>query len=342
MSKDGITVLSLFDGMSCGQIALDKLNIKVNNYYASEIKPHGIAVTQKNYPNTIQLGDITKISYDDGILKVFESRDEMVDYYIGNKDIKYQSFNIGNVDLLMGGSPCQNFSIACITDKRKGLDGDKSKLFYEYLRILKEVKPKYFLLENVGSMASNERDKISDYLQVHPIRINSKLVSGALRDRYYWTNIDVKNIPTDKNIKFQDILTSGYTNKEKCPCLLEGHSRPNSDKLRLTRRYLEKSFVPVVFESKEHYDELIEHYNTYYKGLSAKEVDSIRDTIDNSIYEKVRTLNNIEMERLQTVPEGYTDILNEKQSASLLGDGWTVDVIAHILSFADFNTYELN
>lgn len=342
MNKNGITVLSLFDGMSCGQIALDKLHINVDKYYASEIKPHGIAVTQKNYPGTIQLGDITKISYDNGILKVFESRDEMVKYYNDDKNINYRSFEIGNIDLLMGGSPCQNFSIACITNKREGLKGDKSTLFYEYLRLLKEVKPKYFLLENVGSMINDERDKISNYLKVHPMRINSKLVSGALRDRYYWTNIEVKNNPVDKNIKFQDILTSGYVNKDKSPCLLESNSRPPSDKLRLTRRYLEKSFIPIVFESKEHYEELIEHYNTYYKGLSAKEVDEIRDTIDNSIYEKVRTLNNTEMERLQTVPEGYTDILNEKQSASLLGDGWTVDVIAHILSFANFNTYKEN
>lgn len=123
MSK--LKVLSLFDGMSCGQIALNGIGIKDYTYYASEIKPHAIKVTQKNYPNTIQLGDVTKVKYEDGIL------------YSENGE-----FEVGDIDLVIGGSPCQNFSAACIKEKRLGLDGEKSKLFYEYLRILEEVNPK--------------------------------------------------------------------------------------------------------------------------------------------------------------------------------------------------------
>ena len=119
-----MNVLSLFDGMSCGQIALERAGIKVDNYYASEIKKHAIKVTMDNYPNTIQLGDVTKIQYNDGIL------------YTENGN-----FNVGKIDLLIGGSPCQDFSLLKVNGK--GLDGDKSRLFYEYLRLLNEIKPKY-------------------------------------------------------------------------------------------------------------------------------------------------------------------------------------------------------
>ena len=127
--ENGIKVLSLFDGISCGQIALERAGIKVDKYYASEIKKHAIKVTMEHFPNTIQIGDVTKVSYNDGIL------------YTENGE-----FNIGNIDLLIGGSPCQDFSL--INPKGKGLKGDKSRLFYEYLRLLNEIKPKYFLLEN--------------------------------------------------------------------------------------------------------------------------------------------------------------------------------------------------
>ena len=152
-----MNVLSLFDGMSCGQIALERAGIKVDNYYASEIKKHAIKVTMENYPNTIQLGDVTKIQYKDGIL------------YTENGN-----FNVGKIDLLIGGSPCQDFSLLKVGGK--GLDGDKSKLFYEYLRLLNEIKPKYFLLENVR-MKKESRIQLNQYLGVDGIDINSSLVS---------------------------------------------------------------------------------------------------------------------------------------------------------------------
>lgn len=263
-----MNVLSLFDGMSCGQIALERAGIKVDKYYASEIKPHAVKVTQFNYPNTIQLGDVFDIDL--------------------NK--------LPQIDLLIGGSPCQDLSIAM--RDRQGLEGIKSKLFWEYVRILKKVKPKYFLLENVARMKTEDRDVISKILGVEPVRINSSLVSAQLRDRFYWTNIPNVTAPKDKKIKLQDVLESGYTDREKSRALLVSDSRPLKDKKKMLIRY--KKFTTIVFESKD--------------------MNPIN----------IRYLTQLEMERLQTVPVGYTQIIKRDQAADLLGDGWTVDVIAHI------------
>jgi len=266
-----MNVLSLFDGMSCGQIALERAGIKVDKYFASEIKPHAIKVTQHNYPDTIQLGDITKLKYS------------------GNHKI----------DLLIGGSPCQNFSNAQWNGQRNGLDGVKSGLFYEYVRLLKETNPKYFLLENV-KMKKEYQDIISEILGVEPININSKLISAGMRNRLYWTNIPNVTIPEKKNIVFSDILTSGYTPKEKAYCLLESESRPQKTNWKRFRRWRKKGFVNIVFETED--------LNLF----------------------KNRILNQTELERLQTIPEGYTSVLSRNDAACLIGDGWTVDVIAHI------------
>jgi len=267
----GINVLSLFDGMSCGQIALNKLGIKYDNYFASEIKPHAIKVTQHNYPNTKQVGDITKLKGSD----------------------------LPQIDLLIGGSPCQNFSNAQWNGQRNGLDGEKSGLFYEFVRLLEETKPKYFLLENV-KMKKEYQDIISGLLGVQPININSKLVSAGMRNRLYWTNIPNVTIPDKIEIDFQDILTSGYTTKKKAYCLLESESRPQKTNWKRFRRWRKKGFVNIVFE-----------------------------TPDLNLF-KNRILNQTELERLQTVPDGYTGCLSRNDAACLLGDGWTVDVIAHI------------
>jgi DNA (cytosine-5)-methyltransferase 3A len=281
-----MNVLSLFDGMSCGQQALERAGIKVDKYFAAEIKPHAIKVTQHNYPNTIQLGDVRNIKATD----------------------------LPKIDLLIGGSPCQDFSQA--NKERKGLQGEKSSLFYEYLRLLEECNPKYFLLENVA-MDNLSYQIISDHLKTYPIDINSELVSAQLRQRSYWTNIGPESfdlfgfrkcdipLPKDKKIYLQDILESGYTDRLKSTCILEGWSRPHNvnsiDKIK--KRY-DKGFTTIVFNSED-YD--------YKKG--------------------VRFLNSIEMERLQTVKEGYTSILSRNDAACLLGDGWTVDVIAHIFKY---------
>jgi len=284
-------VLSLFDGMSCGQIALERAGIKVDQYFSCEIKPHAIKVTQANYPNTIQLGDITKISIE-------ESHLNKGTYWIVNKETGGYIYNIGSgFDLVIGGSPCQDFSQA--NKVRDGLEGAKSGLFYEFVRLLEEAKPKYFMLENV-KMKKEPQDIISGLLGVEPININSKLITAGMRNRNYWTNIPNVTVPEKIEANFSDILTSGYTTKEKAYCLLESESRPQKTNWKRFRRWRKKGFVNIVFETED--------LNLF----------------------KNRILNQTELERLQTVPEGYTKLLNRNDAACLLGDGWTVDVITHI------------
>ena len=281
MNTNNMNVLSLFDGMSCGQIALERVGIKINNYYASEIKKHAIEVTQHNYPKTIQLGDVKKIK---------------------TKDLP-------KIDLLIGGSPCQDFSRA--NKERKGIKGEKSSLFFEYVRLLKECKPKYFLLENV-IMSEYNYWFICNELNCEPVRICGSLVSGALRDRLYWTNIPpfsyditgrlISNIfpPKDKKITLQSILDSGYSKKRKHNCLtLNCCSVRNIDSM--IHREKTTGMTTLIFEEKS-FD--------YSKGI--------------------RYVNKSELERLHNIPEGYTDILTFNQANDVIGDGWTVDVVAHI------------
>jgi DNA (cytosine-5)-methyltransferase 3A len=277
-----MNVLSLFDGISCGQIALNKCNIDYSNYYSSEIKKSAIKVTQHNYPNTIQLGDVRNITKN----------------------------TLPNIDLLMGGSPCQDFSRA--NKLQKGIEGKKSSLFWEYVRLLKELNPKYFLLENVR-MKQEWQNLISNELGVQPIRINSSLVSGVLRDRFYWTNIPIYNNLVDKNILLKDILDYGYVDRDKGLCLLESYSRPLADPIKIARRYLKYGFWQVVFKDEETYNKIRANYD----------LTTIGD---------VRYLNSNEMERAQTVPLGYTKVLSRNEAAGVLGDSWTVDIIAHIFN----------
>jgi DNA (cytosine-5)-methyltransferase 3A len=195
---------------------------------------------------------------------------------------------------------CQSFSQAMKTDMRVGLaDKERSGLFLECYRILKEVNPTYFLLENVASMKKEDRDFLSECMGVQPIRINSKLVGPALRDRLYWTNIPNVTQPEDKHITLQSILTSGYTDREKARALLVSDSRPLTDKKRMMHRYRDTGFTTIVWEEKGNDD-------------------------------SIRYMNQTELERCQTVPEGYTKCLTRNEAANVLGDGWTIDVIAHI------------
>ena len=172
--------------------------------------------------------------------------------------------------------------------------------FWEYVRVLKYIQPKWFLLENVARAKKEDIDYISLVLGVKPIRINSSLVSAQLRDRMYWTNIPGVTQPEDKHIKLQDILTSGYADREKARCLLVSDSRPLKDKKRMIHRYYDTGFTTLVFE------DLKDKENT------------------------CRYFNQTELERLQTLPAGYTKELNRNQAANVIGDAWTVDVIAHI------------
>ena len=279
-----MNVLSLFDGMSCGQIALNKANIKYDNYFASEIKKHAIETTQLNYPKTIQLGDITKIKASD----------------------------LPKIDLLIGGSPCQDFS--SVNRERKGLQGLKSNLFFEYMRLLKETNPKYYLLENV-QMIPEHFAILCNYMGTYPFETCGSLVSGENRRRLFWTNIgpyyydlfefrhcDIPQ-PKNKNIYLQSVLTSGYTDLKKACCLRLTDSI-SKDIVKAKHRYNIRGFETIIFDSPD-YD--------FKKGY--------------------RPLNQIELERLHNIPEGYTKNLNVKKAHDLIGDGWTVDIIVHIFSF---------
>jgi DNA (cytosine-5)-methyltransferase 3A len=282
MSK-GINVLSLFDGMSCGQIALERAGVKVNNYYASEIKKSAIKVTQSNYPNTIQLGDVTKLNVS----------------------------SLPKIDLLIGGSPCQDFSLLKINGK--GLQGDKSKLFYDYLRIKQELNPKYFLLENVKMKKQNEKD-LDNYLGVKGLHINSRLVSYQNRPRIYWTNIPKASIPLDKGINFQDYKE---TNTEVCKQYVLNRT-PSRERMwsngqgkNNTEGCANVTYSDKIFCLTRNQD------RAPNSGLVA-------------FGDWCRYLTREELEQAQTVPLGYTSTVSINQAQDLLGDGWTVDVIAHL------------
>lgn len=301
MMEKGINVLSLFDGMSCGRIALDRAGIKVDNYFSSEIKKHAIKVANENFPQDTlnRLGDVTKI----------------------------KGVDLPKIDLLIGGSPCQDFSGA--NKERLGLEGTKSGLFFEYVRLLEETSPKYFLLENVR-MKKEHQDFISEVLGCEPIVINSELLAPHLRHRLYWTNIPNVVQPIDSGLKLNDFLVNGYSDRDKARTLLESDSRPLSSPVKMCHRYFNTGFTTLIFKSRGHYEELKKHFDVHFKGKSAKDIDDLSAGMDLSVYEGVRYMNNRERESCQTVPQGFTDSVTQNEAACLLGDGWTVDVIAHI------------
>jgi site-specific DNA-cytosine methylase len=278
-----MNVLSLFDGISCGQIALERANIKVDKYYASEIEQPSINVTQTNYPNTIQLGSVL---------------------YVNGNDLS-------KIDLLIGGSPCQGFSLA---GKQLNFDDPRSKLFFEFVRLLKECNPTYFLLENV-KMKQEYQDIITEYLGVSPIEINSNLVSAQNRKRLYWTNISNVTQPTDRNISLCDILETPYE-YHKVRATVQKHAEYSDNKsVTLTSAMgMGGGNVPMLI-NKEFYEK---HKNKYIDGLDRK---------------GIRLLTPLECERLQTIPDNYTSTACKTQRYKMLGNGWTVDVIAHIISF---------
>lgn len=296
-------VLSLFDGISCGQIALERAGIVVDKYLASEIKRTAIATTQKHYPDTIQLGDVNKVWYKDGII-----HSENGDY------------EVGKVDLLIGGSPCQNFSCANWSNPNTagatGLSGDKSSLFYQYLRILKEVNPRYFLLENV-KMKNDNKKELDSYLGVNGIMINSELVSFQRRERYYWTNIPNVVMPHDKHISFQDFKDYDEDRiLEATPKRTPSRERMwNGGKGKIDQRTCKN----------------ITHACKI--GCVSTKQDRVPNSgmIENGNW--ARYLTRREQELAQTLPVGYCDHLTYRRAGDVIGDGWTVDIIAHIFSF---------
>jgi DNA-cytosine methyltransferase len=273
-----MNILSLFDGISCGQIALNRLGVKYENYFASEIDKYAIQITQKNYPKTIQLGSVTEITAD----------------------------KLPKIDLLIGGSPCKDLSFA--KNNGEGLDGNQSKLFYEFVRLLNECKPKYFLLENVVPIG-NWKTVMDEYMKCTGVMINSSLFVSQNRKRIYWTNIQY-TLPEQKecsfsfdtnvnqkyyvsnnisdNIERMTFIKSRTSNV--CGCLTEAIARNGSSK-----EYM--SWVSWVYRNTG----------------------------------ELRKLTPEECERLQGVSVGYTDGVSDTQRYRMLGNGWTVDVIAHIM-----------
>lgn len=323
-------VLSLFDGMSCGQIALNRIGINYENYFASEIDKYAMQITQKNYPNTKQLGDVTKI----------------------------KGSELPQIDLLIGGSPCQSFSNAGL---RTGFEG-KSGLFWEYVRLLKETNPKYFLLENV-KMKKEWEDIITEALGVKPIEINSNLMSAQNRKRLYWTNIPNATIPNDKGFLLKDIVhenKDGFTENELTEYLVPfdktlqildkevqsgkvGYFRKDSQANRVyylhgkaitltgeagggaakMGQYLFGCITPDRVEKRQ----MGQRFNDGKKFYTLTAQDKHGVLIEGYI----RKLTPIECERLQNVPDDYTIGVSNAQRYKMLGNGWTVDVIAHIL-----------
>jgi DNA-cytosine methyltransferase len=289
-----MNVLSLFDGISCGQIALNRAGIEYNKYFASEIDKHAITVTQHHYPNTIQLGSI--VGLDTSVLP--------------------------KIDLVIGGSPCQSFSRS---GDNSGFDG-KSGLFWEYIRVLNEIKPKYFLLENV--VMKKEWEKIiTDTIGFEPTMIDSKFFSAQKRQRLYWTNIPFDKNIEDRNINILDIL------------------KPIGDECTINNN-------PVVLEINEGIFKIKNGTKIGY--LFAKNGDCVnlefpksksrRGRVSNGktntlntacnygviVNDNLRELNILEYERLQTLPDGYTAIAPLNQRKKMIGNGWTIDVISHI------------
>lgn len=311
-----MNVLSLFDGMSCGQLALQRAGIQVTNYFAAEIDKYAIQVTQANFPDTVQLGDVTKVKAEGQQL--------------------YDPFGCGHeIDLLIGGSPCQGFSFA---GKQLNFEDPRSKLFWEYVRLLKALKPKYFLLENV-KMKKESMDVITEALGVEPIFINSSLVSAQNRQRYYWTNIPMESLPNDKGIVLADILEDGHVDRDKSHCLDANYFKGGN-----LKSYFEKHRRQLVFSKdgmchvgdagiSDRYAYVNRVYHPSGKGpsLVASDGGHLQPKISKGTTE-YRKLTPLECERLQTVPEGYTDKgISDTQRYKMLGNGWTVDVVSHIM-----------
>jgi DNA-cytosine methyltransferase len=384
-----LNVLSLFDGCSCGRVALERAGFKINTYNAFEIDKYAIQVAQKNYPTTIQNGDVL------------------------NSD--FTEFK--DVDILLGGSPCTFWSVA-----KKNRDVDKSgmgwKLFERYLLALKNTNPTYFLYENVASMPSQIKDFISEEFGVQPILIDSTLVSAQQRKRLYWTNIPGIIQPEDRKIYLQDILEDGFVDRLKSYCIDASYFKGGNLQSYFEKKRRQLVFdtpirlghfntggqadrvygidgksvtlsangggrggktglylMPVKYDRKNGIGEEIQKATTImasdWRGLNRNQtqnavlycvaqrgrydengkiqqqleprLDGKTNTLttvqkDNMVFDindefRIRKLTPLECERLQTLPDQYTEGVSNTQRYKMIGNGWTVDVISHILSF---------
>lgn len=282
-----MNVLSLFDGMSCGQIALNQLGYKINNYFASEIDKDAMKIAKKNFPNMQHIGDVTKV----------------------------KGSELPKIDLLIGGSPCQGFSFA---GKQLNFNDPRSALFFEFVRLLKETNPKYFLLENVR-MKTEYQDVITEHFNwIEPIAINSSLVSAQNRNRLYWTNIPNVEQPEDKGILLKNIFESNTDEK----IYTEPYYKVNNKQL---------SYLGYVGNSPKQATKV---FSTNGKSVCLTALGGGQGG-KTGLYEipntrTCRKLTVTECEKLQTVPSGYTEGVSNTSRYKMLGNGWTVDVIKHI------------
>ena len=296
----GLNVLSFFDGISCGQIALEKAGYKVNKYFSCEIKPHAIKCTNYNFPKTIQLGDVRNVHYTKNGIEV-----DLAPSHV--------RFIEDDIHLFFAGSPCKG--ISRLNKNQEGLSHDESKLFYEAVRVLREIQIEnpdvYFLFENTHG--NKEATKIiTETLGVEPLSINSKLVSAQNRPRYYWTNIPEVKQPNDKGIMTTDVFDYSGKIADKCRVdWLTNESGIKSIKKGYTRvnPYPKSGCLTANGHKKWNENYLLKDGTYYY-------------------------LSQNELEKLQTLPMGYTSILNYDEAYDCIGDGWTVDIIAHILKYA--------
>ena len=304
-----MNVLSLFDGISCARVALDRVGLPVATYFASEVCPHAIKIAQRNHPDTHQLGDVKRLGVETPL-----------------PDVK--------IDLLVGGSPCVDLSIA--KANRKGLDGERSGLFWEYVRVLRVVNPTWFILENVASMPKKDRDIITKEMGVEPLAINASLVSAQSRNRLFWTNIPVVSLPVDRNIVLKDILQPDaevderMTVKGKAFCLTAtyaGATEANSV-ARKQRTMVKVGHIGTTDGQANRV------YSTEGKSatLSALGGGGGAKTGLYAVDVRIRKLTPIECERLQGLPDDYTEGVAKTNRYKCLGNAFNVDVVAHILS----------
>lgn len=287
-------MLSLFDGMSCGQIALQKAKIEYDFYYASEIDKNAIKITQTNFPNTIQIGDVNNVN--------------------GN-DFK-------NINLLIGGSPCQGFSV---NGNKLNFEDKRSRLIFEYIRIRDETNPKFWLLENVATMTSNIKTMIDDYVGVKGVIINSNYFSAQNRKRVYWTNIPFNFEKSISNLIVRNILENNV-----CKNRYWSDDKIAKQNINPTITDQVITLNPKMFSGKQTYQQdRIYDCNGKFVALTATLGDRFNILDDKH---KIRRLTIREQARLQTIPDDYNfDCINKVAASKVIGNGWTVDLITHIL-----------
>ncbi len=337
MKNKELFVVSLFNGMNTGRQSLENNGFKVVKYFSSEIKPYAIKLTQHHFPDTIQLGDI--------------------------RNWKEWKINWKEINLVLSGSPCQDLSLA---GKRKGINGSKSSLFWVFIEILEHIKKQnpnvIFFQENVATAPVVDVGIMSRALGVYPAKIDSSIITGQLRDRYYWTNIRTKKYgmfndlivdipqPKPKNILFQDIIENGFVLDNKAKTLLQSESKTfaytNMEKFKqyFLKRYKENRQNPNVvysFGDRDKARALLQSEARPYKDM-IKLFRRYKTTgFGNIIYQlenntiSIRILSKIELCRLQGFDDNYCDIVSRNEAASLLGDGWTLPVIDHFFSYIE-------